>query len=220
MRRMRTRTGLVDEVDRLVGEVAVGDGRIARWPRHDRPFVIVDPWLSLVTVAQPSVFDRGATVLRDLDGAGTAARVAAPRLEVLAVLVERLRTDRLQLTAGEPSASGSTRVDRTRPPPAPTRVCMLSMRGDVAARADLLHTFFIRHRQQFIRPIFTKAFSVGFLRLLAFDMFQTGLRDSRRIIRLQFLIWTPSAHSIQPSSTITEARVSRLRGAPNRGSAA
>ena len=99
----RRRAGLVDEVDGLVGEVAVGDVAVGQVGRgHERLVGDGDPVVRLVAVAQ---------ALEDLDGVGhrglldldrlEAALEGGVLLEVLAVLVERGGADGLQLAAGQ-----------------------------------------------------------------------------------------------------------------------
>ena len=107
---------LVDEVDRLVRQVAVGDvpvGEIRRGDERlvgDRHVVVL-----LVAFAQPlEDLDRvRERRLLDLDRL-EAAFEGGVLLEVLAVLVECRRADRLQFARGRASASGSTRR-RSRP---------------------------------------------------------------------------------------------------------
>ena len=99
----QARAGLVDEVDGLVGQVAVGDVAVGQVGRGDERLVgDGDPVVRLVAVAQ---------ALEDLDGVGhrglldldrlEAALEGGVLLEVLAVLVERGGADGLQLAAGE-----------------------------------------------------------------------------------------------------------------------
>ena len=97
------RRGLVDEVDRLVGQEAVGDVAVAQRRRGDRRRVLdADLVMDLVALLQPAQ-DRD----RVLDGRLVDLhRLKAPLerrvlLDVLAVLVERRRADRPQLAAGE-----------------------------------------------------------------------------------------------------------------------
>src|ERR1019366_8049278 len=99
----KTRTGLVDEVDRLVREETVRDVAVGEVRRRDQRLV-GDRHLVvlLVPVSQPSQdLDRVCQGrLLDLD------RLEPPfeggvLLQMLPVLVERCRTDRLELAAGE-----------------------------------------------------------------------------------------------------------------------
>src|SRR4051794_34159618 len=132
---------LVDEVDRLVRQEAVVDvavGHVGRCDERrvgDRHAVV-----SLVAVTQTlEDLDRvRERRLHHLDGleAPLEGRVL---LDVLAVLVERRRTDRLQLTTGQhrledrggvDGALGGTRTDE--------RVDLVDEDDDVAAGADLL----------------------------------------------------------------------------------
>ena len=99
----QARPGLVDQVDRLVGQVAVGDVAVGEVGGGDQRLVgDRDPVVRLVLVAD---------ALQDLDRVGERRLVDLDRLEpaleggvlldVLAVLVERGGADRLQLAAGE-----------------------------------------------------------------------------------------------------------------------
>src|SRR4051795_8056227 len=108
------RCGLVDEVDRLVGQEAVRDVAVGQLGGGGERLVgDLDLVVGLVAVAQ---------ALEDLDGLLDARRVDADlleaalqravALEVLAVLVERRRTDRLQLAAGKRRLEDRSRVDR------------------------------------------------------------------------------------------------------------
>ena len=97
------RAGLVDQVDRLVRQEAVGDVAVGQRRRGDQRLVgDGDAVVRLVAVAQAledldRVRDRR---LGDLDRL-EAALQRGVLLEVLAVLVERGRTDGLQLAAGQ-----------------------------------------------------------------------------------------------------------------------
>ena len=133
--------GLVDQVDRLVGQEAVGDVAIGEVRRSDQAAVgDVHAVVSLVAIAQ---------ALEDVDRVshgrlGHLDRLEAPLerrvlLEVLAVFVERRRADGLQLAArqhrledagGVDRALGGTRADE--------RVQLVDEQNDVAARLDLL----------------------------------------------------------------------------------
>ena len=114
----QARAGLVDEVDGLVGQVAVGDVAVGQVGRGDERLVgDRDPVVGLVAVAQ---------TLQDLDGVGHGRLVDLDRLEpalegrvlleVLAVLVERGGADGLQLTAGQHRLEDRSRR-RSRLPP-------------------------------------------------------------------------------------------------------
>ena len=133
--------GLVDEVDGLVGQVAVGDVAVGQVGRGDERLVgDRDPVVRLVAVAQ---------ALQDLDGVGhrrlldldrlEAALEGGVLLEVLAVLVERGGADGLQLAAGQhrledrggvDGAFGGAGTDE--------RVDLVDEQDDVAAGLDLL----------------------------------------------------------------------------------
>ena len=132
---------LVDEVDRLVRQVAVGDvavGEVGRGDERlvgDRHLVVL-----LVAVAQPlQDLDRvRERRLLDLDRL-EAALEGGVLLEVLAVLVERGRADRLQLAAGEHRLQDRGRVDRALGRArADERVQLVDEQDRVAAGADLL----------------------------------------------------------------------------------
>ena len=134
--------GLVDEVDGLVRQEAVGDvavGQVGRGLERlvgDRAAVV-----RLVAVAQPAQdldgLLLGGFLHQDLLEAALEGRVA---LEVLAVLVEGRRADGLQLAARQRRLEDAGRVDgalgRTR---ADEVVQLVDEQDDVAALGDLLH---------------------------------------------------------------------------------
>ena len=137
----QTRAGFVDEVDRLVGKVTVGDVAVGEVGRGDERLIgDRHAVVSLVAIAE---------ALEDLDGVRDGRLLDLDRLEpalersvlleVLAVLVERRRTDRLQLAASEHRLEDRRRVDRafggTR---THERVQLVDEQDDVAASADLL----------------------------------------------------------------------------------
>ena len=136
------RGGLVDQVDRLVGQEAVGDvaaGEFAGGAQRlvgDLHLVVL-----LVAVAQPAqdldgLVDRGL-VDADLLEAALERGVA---LEVLAVLVERGRADRLQLAARERRLEDRGGVDRALGGAGADEVVeLVDEQDDVAALGDLLH---------------------------------------------------------------------------------
>ena len=99
----QARGGLVHEVDRLVGEEAVGDVAVGENRRSDeRRVADLDAVVRLVAFLQPAQ-DRDRVRDRRL---ADEHRLEAPLercvlLDVLAVLVERRRADRAQLTARE-----------------------------------------------------------------------------------------------------------------------
>ena len=133
--------GLVDEVDRLVGQVPVGDVAVGEVGGGDERLVgDRDPVVGLVLVAD---------ALQDLDRVGErrlfdphrleAALEGGVLLDVLAVLVERRGADRLQLAAGEHRLEDRRRVDRTLGRTgADERVDLVDEQDDVAAGLDLL----------------------------------------------------------------------------------
>ena len=137
----QARARLVDEVDRLVRQVPVVDVPVGqRRGRDERRVRDGDPVVGLVPVAQTlEDLDRvRQRRLLDLD------RLEAPLegrvlLDVLAVLVERRRADRLELAAGEHRLEDARGVDRalggTRPDEG---VDLVDEQDDVAAGADLL----------------------------------------------------------------------------------
>ena len=136
------RGGLVDEVDRLVGQEAVGDVAVGQLRRGLEGLVgDVDLVVRLVAVAQAledlhALLER-RLVDRDLLEAALQGRVA---LEVLAVLVQRRRADGLQLTAGQRRLEDRGRVDRAlRGTRADEVVELVDEQDDVAALGDLLH---------------------------------------------------------------------------------
>ena len=133
--------GLVDEVDRLVGQEAVGDVAVGQVRRGDERLVgDRDPVVRLVLVAD---------ALEDLDRVGQRRLVDLDRLEaplergvlldVLAVLVGRRGADRLQLAAGEHRLEDRRRVDGALGGTGPDeRVDLVDEQQDVAAGLDLL----------------------------------------------------------------------------------
>ena len=136
------RRGLVDEVDRLVGQmpvldVAVGElgGRLQRLVRD------LHAVMRLVAVAQAAQDLHGVVDRRLLD----AHLLEAPlercvALEVLAVLVERRRADRLQLAARERRLQDRGRVDRAFCSACADEIVQLvDEQDDVAPLHDLLH---------------------------------------------------------------------------------
>src|SRR5690606_22287581 len=137
----QSRARLVDEVDRLVGQEAVVDVAVReRGGGHERVVGDRDPVVRLVAVAQPledldRVLERR---LGDLDRL-EAALERSVLLDVLAVLLERRRTDRLELAAGEHRLEDRGGVDRTLGGTrTDERVDLVDEQDDVAARADLL----------------------------------------------------------------------------------
>ena len=101
MRSLRRR--LVDQVDRLVGQEAVGDVAVRQHRRrHQRGVLDAHAVVHLVALAQPAqdrdgVLDRRLVDQHRLE----AALERGVLLDVLAVLVERGRADAVQLAAGQ-----------------------------------------------------------------------------------------------------------------------
>ncbi len=133
--------GLVDQVDRLVGQEPVGDVPIGQLGRRcERLVGDRDAVVRLVAIAQ---------ALQDVDGERDARLGHLNRLEtalqrrvlldVLAVLVERRRADRLQFAAGEHRLQNGRRVDRALGCARPDEgVDLVDEQNHVAAGLDLL----------------------------------------------------------------------------------
>ena len=133
----QARRRLVHEVDRLVGEEAVGDVAVGEHRRGDeRGVADLDAVVRLVALLQPA---------QDRDRVGNAGladehRLEAPLerrvlLDVLAVLVERRRADRAQLAAREHRLEEVRGVDGTlRSARADDRVQLVDEEDDVAGR--------------------------------------------------------------------------------------
>src|SRR4051794_808676 len=105
---------LVDEVDRLVGQEAVGDVAVRQRRRgDDRRVLDADAVVDLEALAQPAQ-DRDRVLDRRLvdDDRLEAALERGVLLDVLAVLVERGRPDAVQLAAGEHRLEHVPRVHR------------------------------------------------------------------------------------------------------------
>ncbi len=136
------RGGLVDQVDRLVGQVPVLDVAVGeRRGRVQRVVGDLAAVVRLVAVAQAAQDLHGVVDRRLLD----ADLLEAPlergvALEVLAVLVERGRADRLQLAAGQRRLEDRGRVDRALGRARADEVMeLVDEEDDVAALGDLLH---------------------------------------------------------------------------------
>src|SRR5690606_37801529 len=135
------RACLVDQVDRLVRQVPVVDVPVGQGRGGDQCRVgDRHPVVRLVAVPQ---------TLEDLDGVLERRLAHLDRLEaalqrgvlldVLAVLLERGRTDRLQLTTGQHRLEDARRVDRTLGGTrADERVELVDEQDDVAEGLDLL----------------------------------------------------------------------------------
>ena len=138
----QARRGLVDEVDRLVGQlpvldVAVGElgGGLERLV-GDRDAVV-----RLVAVAETAEDLDGVVDGRLLDAhLLEAALESGVTLEVLAVLVERRRADRLELAARERRLEDRGRVDRALGRARADEIVeLVDEEDDVAPLLDLLH---------------------------------------------------------------------------------
>ena len=136
------RAGLVDQVDRLVGQVPVLDVAVGeRRGRAQRVVGDLHAMVRLVAVAEAAqdlhgLVDRGLLDAHLLEAA-LERRVA---LEVLAVLVERRRADRLQLAAREGRLEDRRCVDRALGGACADEVVeLVDEQDDVAALGDLLH---------------------------------------------------------------------------------
>ncbi len=108
------RRGLVDEVDRLVRQEALGDVAVGQRGRGDeRGIGDADAVVDLVALAQAAQ-DRDRLLDRRLvdEDRLEAALERGVLLDVLAVLVERRRADRVQLAAGEHRLEQVGRVHR------------------------------------------------------------------------------------------------------------
>jgi hypothetical protein len=140
------RRGLVDEVDGLVGQLAVGDVAVGELRRGLEGLVgDVDLVVGLVAVAQ-ALEDLHGLVRRRLVHADLleAALQRAVALEVLAVLVERRRADRLQLPAREGRLEDGRSVDRALRGTAPTRLWSSSMNRMMSPRWVISFITFLR----------------------------------------------------------------------------
>ena len=136
------RRGLVDQVDRLVGQVPVLDVAVGeRRGCLERLVGDLAAVVRLVAVAEAAQDLHGVVGRRLLD----ADLLEAPlersvALEVLAVLVERRRADRLQLAAGERRLEDRRSVDRALGGARADEIVeLVDEQDDVAALGDLLH---------------------------------------------------------------------------------
>ena len=138
--------GLVDQVDRLVRQEPVGDVAVRQRGRRDQRRVgDRDPVVRLVPVPQ---------TLQDLDGVRHARLPHLDRLEaalqrrillhMLAVLVERRGTDRLQLATGQHRLENHAASIAPSAAPAPTRVCISSMNRMMSPRVRISLSTFLR----------------------------------------------------------------------------
>src|SRR4051812_38072442 len=136
------RGGLVDEVDRLVRQLAVRDVAVRELGgRFERLVGDVHLVVLLVAVAQ-ALEDLHGLVRRRLVDADLleAPLQRGVALEVLAVLIQRRRADRLQLATGQRRLEDRGGVDRAlRGPRADEVVELVDEQDDVAALGDLLH---------------------------------------------------------------------------------
>ena len=136
------RRGLVDQVDRLVRQEAVGDVAVSQvGGGHQR--LIGDVHLVVLLVAVAQAFeDLDGLVLGGLvdDDLLEAALQSGVALQVLAELLERGRADRLQLAASERRLQDRGRVDRALGGASADEVVeLVDEQDDVAALGDLLH---------------------------------------------------------------------------------
>src|SRR5262245_2513932 len=136
------RRGLVDEVDRLVGQVTVLDVAVCERRRGVQRLVgDLAAVVRLVAVAQAAQ-DLDRVVHRRLVDADLleASLEGGVALQVLAVLVERRRADRLHLTARQGRLQDRGRVDRALGRTGADEVMQLvDEEDDVAPLHDLLH---------------------------------------------------------------------------------
>ena len=123
------RRGLVDEIDRLVGQETVGDVAVRQRRRRDDRAIgdahAVVQFVFLLEAAQ----DRDRVLDRRL---GDEHRLEAPRqrrilLDVLAVFVERGRADAMQFAARQRRLQRFEASIAPSALPAPTSVCISSM---------------------------------------------------------------------------------------------
>ena len=133
---------LVDQVDRLVGQEALGDVAVRQGRRRDKRRVRdADAVVDLVALTQPAQ-DRDRLLDRRLvdDHRLETPLERGVLLDVLAVLVERGRTDRVQLAPGEHRLEQVRRVHRTFRGTRPDdRVQLVDEQHDLAVRVlDLL----------------------------------------------------------------------------------
>ena len=136
------RARLVDEVDRLVGEVAVLDVALASCGRGAERLVgDLAAVVLLVAVAQAAQDLHGLVDRRLLDAHLLEASLeGGVALEVLAVLVQRRRADRLHLAACERGLQDRGRVDRALCRARADEVVeLVDEQDDVAALGDFLH---------------------------------------------------------------------------------
>ncbi len=146
-RQAQASAGLVDQVDGLVGQETVADvavGEVRR--RDDRAVGDLHLVVRLVAVAQ---------ALQDVDRVGQARLGHLDRLEaalergilleVLAVLVEGGRTDRLELATGEERLQDAMAASiAPSAAPAPTRVWISSMKTMMSPRVRISFVTFLR----------------------------------------------------------------------------
>src|SRR5581483_3477945 len=140
--RSLSRSGLVDEVDRLVGEMPVLDVAIGELRGGvERLVGDLHAMVRLVAVAQPTQDLHGVVDRRFLDAdLLEAALECCVALEVLAVLVERRGADRLQLAARQCGLEDRGRVDRALGSTGADEIVQLvDEENDVAPLHDLLH---------------------------------------------------------------------------------
>lgn len=100
---MRSRACLVDQVDRLVGQEAIGDVAVRQGRRRDQCGILnLHPVEHLEAFAQPAQDRQGVLDVGLLDEHGLEPTLErGVLLDVRAVFVEGGGTDHVQLTAGK-----------------------------------------------------------------------------------------------------------------------
>ena len=136
------RSSLVDKIDGLIGQKAIGDIAIRKFHRRFESFVgDLDLMMRLIAIAQP--LQDGKTFL--LVGLADNNRLKAPLqggvfFNMLAVLIERRRTDALQLTAGQRRLEDIGGIDGPLGSPRPDdRMQLIDENHDVAGLTQLHH---------------------------------------------------------------------------------
>ena len=136
----QARRGLVDEVDRLVGQLATGDVAVGEHRGGDERGVLdahaVVDLVALLQAAQDRdrVLDRRLADVHLLEP----ALERGVLLDVLAVLVERRRADEAQLAAASIGLIMLPASTAPSAPPAPTIVCNSSMNVTISPSASAI----------------------------------------------------------------------------------